>query len=283
MLRILWDTRGYFFWLLAVSAFVLILERLWPRRREQRVLRAGFAQDLFWLFFNGHYAGILAAKLGAFAFAWAAPFLDRIREAHLLDGAPLWFQFLAFLLLKDFLDWCIHNALHRSPRLWEFHKLHHSIEEMDWIGNFRFHWMEVVVYQGLTYLPLTLLGADGRVVLWVAVFSTLVGHLNHANLDIGWGPLGRVFNSPAMHVWHHDAQWPADRPKGLNFGVVFSCWDWLFGTAWMPDASPAARLPDRLGFPGLDRFPRGLFSRLVYPLSRRWSGRRRRRGPGDTV
>ena len=56
-------------------------------------------------------------------------------------------QFIAFFLLKDFLEWCIHNLLHRVPWLWEFHKLHHTIEELDWIGNFRFHWMEVVIYE----------------------------------------------------------------------------------------------------------------------------------------
>ncbi|NJL28965.1 MAG: sterol desaturase family protein [Thermoanaerobaculia bacterium] len=269
MLQILWDTRGYFFWLLVLSAFVLLLERLWPWRREQRLLRRQFGQDLFWLVFNGHYAGILVAHLGAFVFAWAWPMLEQVRQGKWLVDQPLWLQFAVFFLLKDFLEWGIHNLLHRVPWLWEFHKLHHSIEELDWIGNFRFHWMEIVVYQGLTYLPLTVLGVDGRVILWIAIVNTLIGHLNHSNLDITWGPLRYVINSPRMHVWHHDWQMPPEHSKGVNFGIALSVWDWLFGTAWWP--SPAAaptQQPRRLGFPGLERFPRGLLGRLFYPLSR---------------
>jgi len=47
-----------------------------------------------------------------------------------------------------------HNLLHRVPWLWTFHKVHHSITTMDWIGNWRFHWMEIVVYKTLQWLPL---------------------------------------------------------------------------------------------------------------------------------
>lgn len=61
MLQILWDTRSYFFWLLAVSFLCFILERLWPWRRQQRALRPQITQDLFWRIFNSHYAGIAVA------------------------------------------------------------------------------------------------------------------------------------------------------------------------------------------------------------------------------
>src|SRR5262249_37816387 len=158
--------------------------------------------------------------------------------------------------------------LHRVPWLWEFHKVHHSIQELDWIGNFRFHWMEIVVYQGLTYLPLMILGAGDGVVLAVAVVSTLIGDLNPANLDISWGPLRFALNSPRMHVWHHDLEWPADRPHGVNFGIVLSAWDWIFGTAHWPSAGQSpGQQPRELGFPGIAGFPRGLLGRLLYPVS----------------
>ncbi len=274
MLELFWDTRGYLFWLLVLSAFVLTLERLWPWRRTQRLLRRQFGQDLFWLVFNGHYAGILVGHAGAAIFAWAWPAIEQFQHVRFLVEQPLWLQFAGFFLLKDFLDWCVHNLLHRVPWLWEFHKLHHSIEELDWIGNFRFHWMEIVVYQGLTYLPLAVLGVDGRVILAIALANTLIGHLNHSNLDITWGPLRYVLNSSRMHVWHHDWDLPAGRPRGVNFGIALSVWDWLFGTAWWPTPLEApTQQPRRLGFPGLEKFPRGLPERLLYPLSRLWRGR----------
>jgi len=269
MLHIIWDTRGYFFWLLVVSALCLILERIWPWRKQQRMARRQFGQDLAWLFLNGHYAGVLVASVAAFLFAWALPVIDKAKAWNLIAGEPLAVQFVVFFLVKDFLEWTIHNLLHRVPWLWEFHKVHHSIEELDWIGNFRFHWMEVVVYQSLTYLPLVVLGVDGRVILAIAVVATLIGHLNHSNIDISWGPLRYVLNSPRMHVWHHDRAWPADRRYGVNFAVCLSAWDWIFGTAYWPtrEQSPGQQ-PDRLGFAGDERFPRSLVGRFFYPLSR---------------
>jgi sterol desaturase/sphingolipid hydroxylase (fatty acid hydroxylase superfamily) len=269
MLQVIWNTRGYFFWLLVISAFCLILERIRPWRRGQKMVRRQFAQDLFWLFFNGHFLGILLAYITAFLFAWALPAIDKAKSLNLIAEQPLWVQFITFFLVKDFLEWGIHILLHRVPWLWEFHKVHHSIEELDWIGNFRFHWMEVIVYQGLTYVPLVILGVDARVILVIAVVATLVGHLNHSNINISWGPLRYIVNSPRMHVWHHDRAWPADRPYGVNFAVCLSVWDWLFRTAYWPSLrhSPEQQ-PPRLGFHGDERFPRSLVGRFFYPLSR---------------
>ena len=83
----------------------------------------------------------------------------------------------------------IHNLLHKVSFLWAFHKLHHSIEALDWIGNFRFHWMEVIVYRTLNYLPLVALRVGGQVTLWMAIVATLIGDLNHSKPRISWGGL----------------------------------------------------------------------------------------------
>ncbi|HEX5132538.1 MAG TPA: sterol desaturase family protein [Candidatus Krumholzibacteria bacterium] len=276
MLHILWDTRGYFFWLLVVSALCLILERIWPWRKQQKLVRRQFGQDLFWLFFNGHYAGLLVATAAAFVFSWAVPAISHAKALNLIAGQPLVLQFVVFFVLKDFLEWAIHNLLHRVPWLWEFHKVHHTIEELDWIGNFRFHWMEIVVYQSLTYLPLIILGVDGRVILVIAVVGTLIGHLNHSNLYISWGPLRYLFNSPRMHVWHHDREWPADHRYGVNFAICLSVWDWLFGTVYWPSPEQAPeQQPRRLGFMGDEEFPATLVGRLLHPFLRAVKGRRR--------
>jgi sterol desaturase/sphingolipid hydroxylase (fatty acid hydroxylase superfamily) len=271
MLQILWDTRGYFFWLLVVSLACLLAERLRPWRAGQKLLRPQFLQDLFWLFFNGHYFGLLFASITAFLLQWAAPSLHAAKSLNFLAAQPLAVQFLAYFLLKDFLEWCIHNLLHRVPALWEIHKLHHSIVHMDWIGNFRFHWLEIVVYQGLTYLPLVILGVDPTVLLLVAIANTVIGHLNHSNLDLSYGPLRYIFNSPRMHIWHHAAETPPGRPSGANFGTSLSVWDWIFRTAHWPTADTApSQQPPQLGFQGIERFPKSFTRRFLYPLTRLW-------------
>ncbi len=257
----------YVFWLFVVSLLCWGLERARPWRPLQRALRAEIGQDFFWLVWNGHFAGVLlsyvaASLLGLVDRSVGGGWIAALERVQLLGSRPLWVQFLAFLVAKDFVEWCIHNLLHRVGWLWEFHKLHHSIRELDWIGNMRFHWMEIVVYKGLSYLPLVLLGVDHRVVFAIAIVSTLVGHLNHANLDLGWGPLGYVLNSPRFHVWHHDVILRGR--AGQNFAIVFTVWDWLFGTAHLPAGQPA-----RLGFEGIEAFPRSLPARFVYPFWKR--------------
>jgi sterol desaturase/sphingolipid hydroxylase (fatty acid hydroxylase superfamily) len=157
----------------------------------------------------------------------------------------------------------VHNLLHRVPLLWKFHKVHHSIHQMDWAGAFHFHWVEVVVYKSLLYLPLAVLGGSAEAIFAAAVFSTFWGHFNHANLDVGIGPLSYVFNSPRMHLWHHDSSTEGGAAK--NFGIVFALWDFLFGTAYWP----RERAPERIGYAGDEEMPRDLPRQLVFPALKR--------------
>jgi sterol desaturase/sphingolipid hydroxylase (fatty acid hydroxylase superfamily) len=258
----------YYFWLVVVSLGCFVLERFAPWRRQQRVFRRGLLQDLFWLVFNGHYLGLILALGTGYLVQALNGALYRIglpvpESLALLADWPLWTQFVVFLVLKDFLEWNIHRLLHNVPSLWEVHKLHHSIEELDWIGNFRFHWGEVVVYKTLSYLPLVVLGVDHRVLLAIAVLWTVMLDLNHANLRFSWGPLRYLLNSPRMHVWHHDVV--QHGRGGQNFGQVLSVWDWIFGTVYWPVDRDE---PERLGFEGMETYPRSVPRRLLYPLWR---------------
>ncbi|MDA0334234.1 MAG: sterol desaturase family protein [bacterium] len=258
----------YYFWLTAVSLLCFVLERLWPWRPQQRVLREGIWQDLFWLVFNGHYLGVLFALFTGSLVAWFNQTLAQLglpvpESLALLSAAPLWLQFVLFFLLKDFVEWNIHRLLHNVPWLWEFHKLHHSIQQMDWIGNFRFHWAEIIVYKTLSYLPLVILGIDGSVLLAIAIIWTLAQDLNHANVMFDYGPLRYLLNSPKMHIWHHDTE--VHGRGGQNFGLVLSVWDWLFRTAYWPADQEA---PQRLGFGGIEAYPRDVPRRLIYPLGK---------------
>ena len=261
----------YYFWLIAVSIICFLLERLSPWRKSQKVFRKGFLQDLFWLAFNGHYLGLLLAIVtgktvhlfNTFLFKLGLPVPESLA---LLAGVPLWLQFILLFVLKDFVEWNIHRLLHNVSWLWEFHKLHHSIEELDWIGNFRFHWGEVVVYKTLSYLPLVILGVNGYVLLANAVFNTLMQDLNHANSPINWGPFKYLLNSPKMHVWHHDVE--QHGKGGQNFGIVLSVWDWLFGTVFWPKNRNE---PDKLGFHGMAQYPQTIPGRFAYPF---WKGKK---------
>jgi len=255
--------------LAALSLLVLGLEALFPWRREQRLVgRWTYLSDLAHLIFNGHFLGVI---LFGIATTWILPRVDAALAAlgwtevvHRSFAAdwPLWVQIPVALLAIDFAQWGVHVMLHRVSWLWELHKTHHSIVdgEMSWIASFRFQWTEVVVYRACLYLPLAFLGFSGTAVMAHAIIGTLIGHLNHANLNLSWGPLRYVLNSPRMHIWHHDYE--GDAKTTVNFGIIFSIWDWVLGTAKMPDAPPA-----KLGFRGVESFPRDFLSQTAWPLS----------------
>ena len=257
---------SYLPWLVAISLAFILLERLFPWRKGQPLLRPGWLRDLCFLALNGHFFSLWTSALNG-AMALAAT--SALRSLGLrLDSSPVtqwpfFAQLMAFLVLADFLQWCIHNLLHRVSWLWAFHKVHHSITTMDWIGNWRFHWMEIVVYKALQWLPLAWLNASSEAVLAVAIVTTLWGDFNHANLDVGLGPLGYVLNSPRMHLWHHDES--SEGGPAKNFGIVFSVWDFLFGTAYWP----RQRNPEGLGYPGMQEMPKTFPGEVLWPLTRR--------------
>lgn len=255
----------YWHWLVGISLAFLVAERLRPARREQPVLRPQLANDLFYLLFNGYLWAVLTGGLVGFVALGTRDSLaglSLLPERGLLAEQHFLLQALVYFVASDFLQWCVHNLLHRVPFLWQFHKVHHSIHQMDWAGNFRFHWMELVVYRSLLYVPLLFLGGDPEPLFAVAVFATAWGHFNHSNLDVEIGPLGYVFNSPRMHLWHHDSSSEGGAAK--NFGIVLSCWDWLFGTAYWP----RDRAPERIGYPDDEEMPPSLARQMGFPLSR---------------
>jgi sterol desaturase/sphingolipid hydroxylase (fatty acid hydroxylase superfamily) len=259
---------SYLAWLGLISLGFFLAERLLPARPEQRALRPQLLNDLLLLAFNGHLWAVLTGALTGWLVLRAQGLLERLgaRPEHgFLDGWPFLAQFALYLVASDFLQWCVHNLLHRVPMLWSFHKLHHSARALDWAVNFRFHWMELVVYRTLLYLPLLFLGGDGEPLFAVAIFATAWGHFNHSNLALSIGPLAYVFNSPRMHLWHHDAS--DEGGKAKNFGIVLSAWDWLFGTAYWP----RERGPQRLGYPGDAEMPRDVVRQELFPLTRRGS------------
>lgn len=250
-----------------ISVLVATLEWLFPWRKDQKQLRKGLLSDFLHLLFNGHFLGLILFGLAS---RYVLPYVDQWLgymgwTTYVYRNAaaewPVWLQILVALFVIDFVQWCVHNLLHRVPFFWELHKCHHSVVdgEMDWIVSFRFQWTEVVVYKSILYLPLAFFGFGWEAVMFHAIFGTLIGHLNHANLDLGHGWWRYILNSPRMHIWHH--YYEGNEKTTVNFGIIFSIWDWIFGTAKMPEQPPA-----KLGFHGVEQFPKDFFGQAAWPV-----------------
>ncbi|MHC5066042.1 MAG: sterol desaturase family protein, partial [Planctomycetota bacterium] len=209
----------YYHWLILASLCFLILERLFPWRKGQALFRPGWLRDLLFLVVNGHFYGVWTAAITGWLVYESTTVLQGwgLSIGDPIGAWPFWAQLIVAFVAQDFIQWNIHRLLHAVPWLWTFHKVHHAITTMDWIGNFRFHWMEHVVYRSLQWLPLALLNVPPDVLMTIAVAGTFWGHFNHSNLNVDLGPMKYVFNNPRMHLWHHDATDEGGVAK--NFGI----------------------------------------------------------------
>jgi sterol desaturase/sphingolipid hydroxylase (fatty acid hydroxylase superfamily) len=101
-----------------------------------------------------------------------------------MNTFPMWAVLLIGFMVRDFVQWWIHRLLHRSDTLWEFHKVHHSVEEMGFAAHLRYHWMENIIYRTLEYIPLALLGIGLYDFFIIHIFTLAWGHYNHSNISI---------------------------------------------------------------------------------------------------
>jgi sterol desaturase/sphingolipid hydroxylase (fatty acid hydroxylase superfamily) len=262
--------KNYFYWLIGVSAFFFALELIKPWRKDQPRFRKDFWMDFFYMFFNFFLFSLVIYNAVSNVFVdMFSDFLGLfgIRNLVAIEIASWagWVQLLVMFVVRDFIQWWVHRLLHWSPVLWEFHKVHHSVEQMGFAAHLRYHWMETIVYRFVEYLPLAMIGFGIDDFFIVHIISLSIGHFNHSNFTFDLGPLKYIFNNPAMHIWHHAYEMPENRKYGINFGISLSLWDYIFGTARIPYNGRDIRL----GFPGLEKFPKRFLSQIFYGFKRR--------------
>lgn len=257
--------HNYFWWLLGISLVVWSLELVFPWRKNQAAIREDFWLDGFYMFFNFFLFSLIGYN--AVSNVAVEVFNDFIAlfgitnlVAFQIASWPVWSQFLLLFVLADFIQWNVHRWLHYSPWLWEFHKVHHSVEQMGFAAHLRYHWMETIVYKSVQYIPLSMIGFGLDDFFILHLVTILIGHLNHANVKITYGPLKYVLNNPVMHLWHHAREIPAER-TGVNYGISLSLWDYLFGTAYIPNQNAN----EQLGFEDQETFPKTFFQQLTHP------------------
>jgi sterol desaturase/sphingolipid hydroxylase (fatty acid hydroxylase superfamily) len=260
--------HNYFYWLLGLSLLVWALEIVFPWRKDQAIVRRDFWLDGFYMFFNFFIFSLICYN--AISMVGVKLFNDFIGllgyeniVAIQLEKWPIWSQFLLMFVLKDFIQWNIHRLLHKIPVLWEWHKVHHSVQEMGFAAHLRYHWMETIIYKTLEYIPLTMLGFGVKDFFILHIISVALGHLNHANVKLTYGPLKYILNNPVMHLWHHAQELPKGK-YGVNFGLSLSIWDYIFGTAYIPTNDGKTKL----GFEGVDNFPQSFKEQIGWRPSK---------------
>jgi sterol desaturase/sphingolipid hydroxylase (fatty acid hydroxylase superfamily) len=207
------------------------------------------------------YMRLASLILGGGLIAWfvgVEKFGDAFGQGYgPLGGLPLWGQVAAYMLLSDFLMYWVHRIFH-GKRMWRYHAIHHSAEDVDWTTAYRFHpvnlWLDPLLVDTL----MLFMGIPVIALVLVAPFNSVTSAYVHANLKWTLGPLKYIFASPVFHRWHHTAP---EQGGDKNFGSTFALWDVLFGTFYMP----AGKLPETYGVSD-PNFPTTFGGQLIYPF-----------------
>jgi sterol desaturase/sphingolipid hydroxylase (fatty acid hydroxylase superfamily) len=211
----------------SASVLFVLLERVFPYNKGQKVLREGFFDDL------ALYTIAQSYILGIVIFTYIVNSVDTmtgLSRLHLVGGWPLWLQLVFFTVTHDLYIYWMHRWQHNNRFLWRIHEAHHTPRKVDWLSGSRSHAFEILINQTVEFMPIVLLGAHPEVVAYKGAISAVWGMYIHSNLNVRTGVFQRFFNGPEMHRWHHTT----GKGRNRNFSTKLAIWDWLFGTAYFP-------------------------------------------------
>jgi lathosterol oxidase len=245
--------------LLGSALLFIVIEKLWPKYREQAVLRPEWGIDLTYFAINHFLVGVIMIVVNGFApraFGWAVN--DSLRAW--VQSLPFALEVLLLMLAADFVQYWVHRAFHEIPFLWPVHAVHHSTEHMDWVAGSRMHLVQELVDRSLVMVPLYLLGPSTRALDAYVIVAALQAVFVHANVGFRFGVLRYLLVTPQFHHWHHSK----DRPAiDTNYAVHMPVWDALFGTFHLP----GDHWPKEYGT--VHALPKSLGGQFLYPFRAR--------------
>ncbi len=243
--------------LVSVILFIF-LEKIFPKYRDQVILRPEWKLDLFYFCIN-HLLITVLLLIGNYfvstVFGWAVSSMFQ----QWVQSLPILIQVVILIFCADFVLYWSHRAFHEIPSLWRFHAVHHSVEYMDWMAGSRNHVVQTFVGRCLVMVPLYLLGADKQALDIYVLFAAFQAVYVHANVGIPMGPIKYILATPQYHHWHHSSQQPA---IDTNYAVHMPFYDILFKTYHMP----GEHWPSDYGT--TKRLPRTYLRQFLYPFKK---------------
>lgn len=265
-----WIVAGY---LLAFLYYMATFDNARARFRND-----GFRRDL-WLGRSGRIDMLFFATLifiGTTSYAYLLDFRypmgllvtdlqNRLPTGPFLPtsdaGLALLVSF-SYFVSRDFASYWWHRLFHEVDLFYCFHACHHSLRKMNGFSVFRAHPIDIL---GRAFFEASILGVfmlvknivfGPSVVIFQSgyfwIFLGLYYATNVIRHTMIWLPFPRILSlfllSPAMHLVHHSTD-----PKHAfkNYGTLFSVWDLIFGTIYIPERTE--------------------FETLEYGLTERWA------------
>jgi sterol desaturase/sphingolipid hydroxylase (fatty acid hydroxylase superfamily) len=174
---------------------------------------------------------------------------------------PMVLQVGLGLVLAEFGLYWAHRLAHEWLPLWHFHAIHHSVTRLWIINTGRFHFLDSLISIVLGMSILLAFGAPMEALVWLSAITAFIGMLTHCNVDMKFGPISWIFNTPGLHRWHHSRDL---REGNKNYSENIMLWDIVFGTYFNPDRRP----PVNIGI--AEYMPPGFVDQLKYPFKKLW-------------
>jgi len=170
---------------------------------------------------------------------------------------PMWAQVCLGVVAAEFGLYWAHRIAHEIRPIWRVHAIHHSVRKLWFVNTGRFHFADSVLKIVLGASILIGLGAPLEVVKWLSAVTAFIGMMTHCNVEMRFGPLNYIFNTPELHRWHHSQDL---REGDKNYGENVVIWDLLFGTYFNENYRP----PLNIGIP--EYMPPKFTHQLLWPF-----------------
>lgn len=250
---ILWFNVTYF----SLAGLLFLLERCMPHERQWLANDGQLGPDI------GH---TLLSKLAVQALVLSVGVMGTV-EAVAPPGAgwwphgwPLALQVLLGMTIAELGFYWAHRLAHERPLLWRFHAVHHSVTRLWFVNTGRFHFINTIISVAFGTGVALAAGVPKDIIIWVSAITAYIGLLTHCNVEMRFGMLNYLFNTPALHRWHHSMV----REEGdRNYGENLMLFDLLFGTFFNPDRRPPADIGIR------EPMPATLAAQIAHPFRRR--------------
>lgn len=207
-----------------------LAEHLLPRRPLRAQKSRRWVTNWALIFIDTATLRLLALAIPALAVGAALDATARGYGVFNQIGLPVWLEFIAALLILDFLIWGQHVITHKIPLLWRLHRVHHADTDIDVTTAIRFHPVEIALSMLLKIGAVYLLGPSALAVIVFEILLNGCAMFNHSNLRLS-GPMDalirRFLVTPDMHRVHHSDK---RAEHDSNYGFSISLWDRLFGT-----------------------------------------------------
>lgn len=211
-----------------IAIFVILcLERFFPANKNQKIFSVGFAQDVVWFILDMFFRATIIAAISVF---WKGIYKEHFSYLTIqaIYELPYWLRLTIAILMADFAGYMHHYLRHRVPFFWAMHAVHHSQKELNLFTDIRYHVLEYSITTVINvFFVLTF--TDPYTAVAYGVFHSWWTKMCHANIKSNFGILKYILITPQSHRVHHSIEL---RHRDKNMGILFSIWDYMFGTQY---------------------------------------------------